>query len=36
MPGGVNRAVEIQPLAEPKPAEEASKPVEGAPEEKSE
>lgn len=36
MPGGVNRAVEIQPLAEPKPAEEASKPAEGAPEEKSE
>lgn len=33
MPGGVNRAVEIQPLAEPKPA---AKPAEGGSEEKSE
>ena len=36
MPGGVNRAVEIQPLAESKSAEETAKPAEGGTEEKSE
>ena len=36
MPGGVNRAVEIQPLADSKLAEETAKPAEGGTEEKSE